>query len=169
MKLYILRHGDAGEHGDPRYANDGDRPLTAKGIRRTEALVQALRRLDITFDVILSSPLVRAHETAAIVERGLHPGMRLVLTDHLAPGGDFAQLVQEVNAMRPARSSILLVGHEPDLSGIISLLCTGGPRLALTLKKGGLCRMDVASLRAGFCASLEWLITPGVIDEGNTP
>ena len=164
MKLYILRHGDAGEHGDPRYPNDGDRPLTSKGIRRTEALVRDLRRLDITFDVILASPLVRARETAKIVADGLRPPVQMTLTDHLAPGGDFEMLVREVNATEPACDSVLLVGHEPDLSDLISLLCTGGAHLILTLKKGGLCRMDVASLRAAQCASLEWLVAPGLLD-----
>jgi len=163
MKLYILRHGEAAEHGDPRYKNDADRPLTPKGIQRTKALAHALRQLDITFDVIFSSPLVRAREMAEVVERGLRLHGRLELTEHLAPSGDVEKLVHQLNKVRPAPESILLVGHEPYLSSLISLLCTGGSHLSLTLKKGGLCRMEVESLRAARCASLEWLLSPRLI------
>jgi phosphohistidine phosphatase SixA len=58
---------------------------------------------------------------------------------------------------------VLLVGHEPYLSGLISLLCTGGPDLALTMKKGGLCRLGVEVLSCGQCATLEWLLSPRVL------
>lgn len=159
MKLYILRHGEAAEHGDPRYKNDSDRPLTPKGIQRTKALAHALRQLDITFDVIFSSPLVRARETAEIAERGLRLQGRLELTEHLAPSGDVEKLVHQLNKVRPTPESILLVGHEPYLSSLISLLCTGGSHLSLILKKGGLCRMEVETLRSARCASLEWLVS----------
>jgi phosphohistidine phosphatase len=163
MKLYILRHGEAAEHGDPRYLNDADRPLTPKGIQRTKALAHALRQMDITFDVIFSSPLVRARETAEIVERGLRLHGRLELTEHLAPSGDVEKLAHQLNKVRPAPESVLLVGHEPYLSSLISLLCTGGSHLSLTLKKGGLCRMEVETVRAARCASLEWLLAPRLI------
>jgi phosphohistidine phosphatase len=163
MKLYILRHGDAAERGDPRYERDDDRPLTNKGIARTEALARALVEWEVTFDALFSSPLVRAHETAEIVARALHVRDRLALTEHLAPAGDVGQLVHQVNALQPAPANVLLVGHEPDLSGLISLLCTGGSRLRLTMKKGGLCRMEIPALRAGQCATLEWLLSPAVI------
>ncbi|MGD0614137.1 MAG: phosphoglycerate mutase family protein, partial [Verrucomicrobiota bacterium] len=70
MKLYILRHGDAVEHGDPRY-KENDRPLTPKGIQRTKLLAHALRQMEVSFDAVFSSPLARARETAEIVARGL--------------------------------------------------------------------------------------------------
>ena len=160
MKLYILRHGEAADHGDPRYENDADRPLTPRGIQRTKALAHTLRLMDISFDVIFSSPLVRARETAEIVERGLRLHGRLELTEHLALSGDVEKLVHQLNKIRPAPGSILLVGHEPYLSHLVSLLCTGGSHLSLALKKSGLCRMEVETLRAARCASLEWLLSP---------
>lgn len=163
MKLYILRHGEAGEHGDPKYKNDAERPLTPKGIQRTRLLAHALRQMEIAFDVIYSSPLARARETAEIVERGLRLHGRLELTEDLSPSGDVEKLLHQLNKLRPMPESILLVGHEPYLSSLISLLCTGGSHLSLTLKKGGLCRMEAESLRSARCASLEWLLTPRVI------
>src|SRR5262245_24125207 len=123
MKLYILRHGDAAEHGDPRY-KENERPLTSKGIQRTKQLAHTLREMEISFDVILSSPLTRARETAEIVARG-HKG-KVELTDHLSPSGSMEKLVGEIHAIYPAPKSVLLTGHEPYLSAFISLLCVGG-------------------------------------------
>jgi phosphohistidine phosphatase len=160
MKLYVLRHGEAADHGDPHYPNDADRPLTERGVQRTKTLAHALRQWEITFDVIFSSPLVRARETAEIVERGLRLHDRLEFTDHLAPSGDFGELISCLNEIRPTPKNLLLVGHEPHLSGLVSLLCTGGQHLMLTLKKGGLCRLEVERLRVGRSASLEWLLAP---------
>src|ERR1044071_4815068 len=113
MKLYILRHGDAGEPGDPRY-KENERPLTPKGIQRTKQLAHALREMEVTFDAIWTSPLTRARETADLVARGLKLAEKLKTTEHLAPAGDIKCLVDEVNAARPG--SILLVGHEPYVS-----------------------------------------------------
>ena len=62
--------------------------------------------------------------------------------------------------IRPRPESVLLVGHEPYLSGFIALLCAGDGGLRLALKKGGLCRLDAETLRHGQCATLEWLFTP---------
>src|SRR6266536_5190606 len=102
MKLYLLRHGEAVEPGDPKFANDAERPLTPKGIQRTKLLAYTLRQMEISFDVIVSSPLVRARETAEIVERGLRLHGRLEFTEHLAPSGDVEKLVHQLNKLRPA-------------------------------------------------------------------
>jgi phosphohistidine phosphatase len=163
MKLYILRHGDAVEPGSGRFGED-ERPLTAKGIQRTELLASALRQMEIVFDVILSSPLARACETAEIVARRLRQERTLQLTPDLAPGGNLEGLVRRINALRPIPESVLVVGHEPYLSGLISLVCCGGPGLSLTFKKGGLCRLELNVLSCGKCATLEWLLPPRLLE-----
>lgn len=160
MKLYILRHGDAMPHDDPRYEKDADRPLTVKGIQRTKQLAHDLRGLEVEFDAILSSPLVRARETAEIVARGLRLNSKLELTPHLSPEGDPEKLIAQINALRPSPKSVLLVGHEPYLSSLVSVLSTGGSLLLLTLKKGGLVRMEAEALAYARCAALEWLTAP---------
>ena len=157
MKLYILRHGDAVEHGDPRY-NENARPLTRKGVQRTRQLAHALRRMRIRFDVIRSSPLVRAKQTAEIVARGLR--QEFSLTDALKPSANLRELVEDLNALGPVAGSVLLVGHEPYLGNFVSLICTGGLDLPLKLKKGGLVRLEVEHLSPAKCAVLEWLIQP---------
>jgi phosphohistidine phosphatase len=162
MKLYILRHGDAVEFGDSRY-KEAERPLTPRGIQRTKLLTHALRQMEISFDAVLSSPLLRAKETAEIVVRGMHLPATLKLTDSLAPSGSMESLVHEITAIRPIPDNALLVGHEPYLSGFISLLCTGGTELSLTMKKGGLCRLEVESPSCSRCAVLEWLMPPRLL------
>ncbi len=157
MKLYILRHGEAAEHGDPRY-RETERPLTEKGAQRTKQLAHALREQEIQFDRILSSPLTRARQTAEIVAKRFEKPVEL--TDALTPSGSMKALVEEIDRMRPLPSSVLLVGHEPYLSGFISLLCIGGPNLPLRLKKGSLCRLEIERLAADKCATLEWVIPP---------
>lgn len=161
MKLYLLRHGDAGEAGDPK-VKDSERPLTPKGIQRTKQLAEALEQMEVSFDVILSSPLVRARETAEIVARGLKFGGKVELTDSLTPFGSMENIVHQLTTLRPVPQSVLLVGHEPYLSGFISLLCTGGPGLGLEMKKGALCRLEVTAVGCGRCATLEWLLPPRV-------
>jgi len=168
MKLYVLRHADAADDNDPRFENDADRPLTIKGVRRTKLLAHALRQWEITFDAILSSPLLRARETAEIVMRGLRLQGKLELSDHLAPSGDVEKLLNRLNTLRPVPKNALLVGHEPYLSNLISLLCAGGPNLSLTLKKGGLCRMEVDQLHSARCANLEWLLAPLLLGSSRT-
>ena len=162
MKLYLLRHGDAVEAGDPKF-KEAERPLTPKGIQRTKQLAHALQQMEISFEAMLSSPLVRARETAEIVVRGLESSGKLELTDSLTPFGSMENLVSLLKTLRPVPENVLLVGHEPYLSGFISLLCTGGPGLSLTMKKGALCRLEVDSPSCGKCATLEWLVQPRLI------
>src|SRR5262245_40574255 len=114
MKLYLLRHGIAAERGTGQHASDADRPLTAKGRRKLRRAAAAIRAMELSFDAILSSPLVRARQTAELVAKALHCRHRLELTDLLAPGADAAGLVRRLKQLKP--QSVLLVGHEPDLS-----------------------------------------------------
>src|SRR5205809_7257709 len=100
MKLYILRHGDAAEHGDPRF-KENERPLTPKGTQRTKQLAHTLREMEVSFDTILSSPLTRARQTAEIVARGTRPQRDVGLSEHLTPSGSMEKLVEQIHVLRP--------------------------------------------------------------------
>ena len=160
MKLYLLRHADAGEASAEGYTTDAARALTPKGIKRTRQLANALRQMEITFDVILSSPLIRAQQTAEIIARSLGKEKQLRHVGQLAPDGALTDAIALIESTRVKADSVLLVGHEPNLSRLISLLCTGGTNLGLTLKKGGLCRLELTDVKSGPCATLEWLLSP---------
>jgi phosphohistidine phosphatase len=159
MKLYILRHAEAGEANAEGYTTDAARALTPKGIKRTRQLANALRQMEITFDVLLTSPLIRAQQTAEIVARSLGKEKQLRHVSQLAPDAVLTDVLALIESVRTKASSLLLVGHEPSLSRLISLLCTGGSNLGLTLKKGGLCRLELNEAKPG-SASLEWLLAP---------
>lgn len=160
MELYLLRHGIAAERS-PRWAgHDADRPLTKKGARKVIRVAEAMKGMDLSFDLILSSPFKRARETAEIVADLFDCGDRLKYSAHLKVGGSPGLLIREIKTHYPSCRSVLLVGHEPYLSSLISVLMSGKNELSVTMKKGGLCKLEVQSLRHGRCASLEWLLGP---------
>jgi len=160
MDLYILRHGIAVEPGTPGYENDADRPLTPEGQRKLRQIADAMEALELSFDRILSSPYLRARQTAEIVAEALEARQKLELSDTLTPGGSIKRLVELLNRLEPSPESVLLVGHEPYLSGLISLLVSGKETFAVVMKKGGLCKLTIESLKPGRCAALQWLLTP---------
>ena len=163
MNLFILRHGiaaDLGDPGLPKDLTDADRPLTAKGKKKLWRATGAMQALGLRFDVVLSSPLLRAMQTAQIVAGAMELRKKLVLTDSLAPGGSPKALIDQINQLEPRAKNILLVGHEPYLSKFIALLTTGNTSAELELKKGGLAKMETPRLRYVRCAMLSWLLTP---------
>ena len=160
MELYLLRHGLAVERGAPGFDGDSARPLTSKGRRQLRKTAAAMRQMDLRFDLILSSPLLRAKQTAEIIAAELKLKKRLKFSNALAPGGDAAILLRQLARVKPPPEKLLLVGHEPDLSRLISLLVTGDGRLQLDFKKGGLCKLETEDLCAGKCALFAWLLTP---------
>ncbi len=160
MKLYILRHGIAVEPGTPGYDTDAERPLIPEGERKLGQIADAMEALELSFDLILSSPYLRARQTGEIIAEALKAHKKLELSDSLTPGGSTKKLVELLNRLQPSPESVLLVGHEPYLSGLISLLVSGKAGSAVVMKKGGLCKLSTESLQHGRCAALEWLLTP---------
>ena len=163
MNLSLLRHGIATDAGAPGAAGDHARPLTDEGRDKTTRVAAALQRMGIAFDLILSSPLVRARETAEIVAATLNAKKALRLSERLAPGGTLQALVDELNRDHGRCEEVLLVGHEPDFSRHTSVLITGRPTAQIEMKKAGLCRLQVDELRAGRCATLQWLLPPKLL------
>jgi phosphohistidine phosphatase len=157
MELYFLRHGIAAD-AEPDGMGDAGRPLTKEGIAKMQAGARGMRQLGLQLDALLSSPLVRARETAAIVARALGP--ELQLADELAPGCDLGQLFALLGEHRAAER-VMLVGHEPDFSGLIGAL-TGGSQVLM--KKGGLARVDTELLEQG-AGTLTWLLPPRILRE----
>ena len=119
-----------------------------------------MKAMELSFDLILSSPYVRARQTAEIVANVFGLAKKLEFSPALAADGNPQDLVDELKKRRGKPGSIMVVGHEPYLSRLISLLISGGTSLPITLKKGGLCKLSVDALRYGRCANLQWLLTP---------
>ncbi len=161
MRLILLRHALALEAGTHGVTRDADRPLAPKGERNAARAADALEALGLDLDLILSSPLLRARQTAEIVAKAMDKPKLLELTNTLAPGGSFQKLAELINRKEPPRDAVLLVGHEPYLSDLVALLVFGEARAGVVMKKSGLCGLWIeGALKAGRCAQLEWLLTP---------
>jgi phosphohistidine phosphatase len=160
MNLYLLRHGIAVEPGTAGHEPDSERPLTAKGKSRLHAAARAMEDLGLSFDLILSSPFLRARQTAEIIARDFKLRKQLAFSDDLTPAGNPRLLIQQINKRRPEPESVLLVGHEPYLGKLIALLAAGNTSLEIDFKKGGLCKLEADFLLYGRCAKLVWLLTP---------
>lgn len=160
MQLYILRHAIAVERGTAGYARDSERPLTDKGASKMRRIARGMQSLGLSFELVISSPYTRARQTAEILVDVYDMKDRLVFSGHLAAEASARDIVEEIDARYSRHRSLVLVGHEPYLSGLISTLVSGDDGLSITLKKGGLCLLDIGTLRYGRCATLEWLLTP---------
>jgi len=160
MELYILRHAIAVERGTKGYEDDTQRPLTPKGERKMRRVAKGMKKLGLSFDLILSSRLTRARQTAQIVAETFEAVERLKFSAHLAPDGETEDLIHDLKRLYHRPNSVVLVGHEPYLSGLMATLLTGKSALDVNFKKGSLCLLTVDSLQHGRCATLEWLLTP---------
>jgi len=159
MELYILRHGLAGEFGDPSYPDDSQRPLTAEGRRKMHQAALGMKALGLKFDLAFASPYLRARQTAEIVCRQLDCLDILQITENLEPGRDPRKLIAEINQNDLKNKSVLIAGHEPFLSGLISYLISGSHSPQIEFKKGALCKLEAEELKYGRCAELHWLLT----------
>jgi phosphohistidine phosphatase len=155
MEIYILRHGIAedGKPGQP----DPERKLTSEGKEKLRRTLACARKAGVSPDAILSSPYTRAVETAALAQDELRVAERIVETNALTPMESAERAWNEIRMHRDA-SQILLAGHEPQLSNLVSYL-TGSPGVAVQMKKGALARIDVASLGPEPRGVLVWLLT----------
>ncbi len=160
MNIFVLRHGIAVEAGAAGFNKDSDRTLIPKGERKLCQVADAMGAMELSFDVILTSPYVRARQTAEIIAEALEAKKKLENTEHLTPGGSVKKLIEYIGSIKPTAENVLLVGHEPSLSELISLLISGDSQAGVLMKKGGLCKLTTESLQYGRCATLEWLLTP---------
>lgn len=160
MDLYLLRHAIAVERGSQGYEEDSQRPLTPDGRRKMERVATGMKALGLSFDWIFSSPSRRARATAEIVAKAFKLPRKMKFSGHLAPDGDPELLVEQMGRMRGSPMGVLVVGHEPYLSGLVGTLIGGHGGVGLQLKKGGLCKLATGNLKFGCCAELKWLLTP---------
>ena len=154
--IYFLRHGlaDRSEWS----GDDFQRPLTAVGKAQMAREAKTIARLNLEVDLILSSPLARAHQTADIVAGALDMRDRLVADRRLAPGFDVGAL-EEMVREHPGLSTFMVVGHEPDFSETISALIGGG---RIVCKKGAMARVDLPD-DGSLNGELVWLVPPGIL------
>ena len=156
MDIYLIRHGDtvvADWHGQ----DDALRPLTPEGIARLKRQANTLAQWNLPIDTLVSSPFIRAHQTAEIVGEAMHLP---VLEDALLTRTQFGLVqLEQVLAKYPQSQHLMLAGHEPDFSKIMSALIGGG---SLTIDHGGIGRISMKSNHPP-SGTLVWLLTPDVM------
>ena len=162
MKLYIVRHAVAVSKNIPGPA-DSERPLTEDGMADMRVGAVGLRGIGVRPKAILSSPLVRARQTAEILARELCDGNAPIrITEFLSPDGKLEQVYREIHRERRLES-IMLVGHEPSLGEIAGSIVWGSPEYAISLKKGGACAIDLERISPPPRGALLFLVTPGIL------
>ena len=138
MDLFVLRHGKAGQSYEG--PDDSTRALTAGGKNEIRRVARWMRSKKIRFDVIATSPLTRARQTAEIVARSLGEKDRLEIWEELSPGGDPDTICYHA-AQYGGDAAVLIIGHEPALSMLIGRIISGGDSASLVLAKGGLAKI----------------------------
>lgn len=154
MLLLIVRHAIA---EDSAAGGDAARPLSARGRKRMMLAAHGLARVLEAPHVLASSPLVRAVQTADLLA-DVYPGARRVLLDELAPGGDLARLVARLAGYEAP--SLAVVGHEPDLGALASLLLSGRHGTFVEMRKGAACLLRFDSRPATGAGTLLWHLPP---------
>jgi phosphohistidine phosphatase len=155
-ELYLIRHGIAEERGDA-WPDDSKRPLTEDGMSRLRKSARALARLGVSFDIVLTSPLVRTQQTAEIVAAAFSPKPPIVSVDALTPEGSPAAVINELEK-HAKRTRIAIVGHEPGIGDLAAKLV--GMRAEMEFKKGAIARIDVEAVPPKTPGMLRWFVPP---------
>jgi phosphohistidine phosphatase len=160
MQVVLVRHAIAHERSRTRWPKDSQRPLTPDGIRRFEKAARGLARHLPRSAALLTSPFVRARDTAAILQR-IAQLREAVESPELSAGRDVKHVITLLRKQR-ARC-VVLVGHEPDLSLLLSSMLGGVARLKFTLKKGGAACVEFGKTIEPGGASLLWMLPPRML------
>ena len=161
MDLLLVRHGPAGSREEFAKTGQPDdlRPLTKPGMREMKAVARGLRRIIPSVDSIVSSPLVRARQTAEIIAAAYDT--RIVESDVLRPDTEF-QSFESWMRRQPSEGVVVAVGHEPHLSGLVAYLIGDHGDARIDLKKSGACLLRFDGRPKRGAGTLRWLLTPDI-------
>jgi phosphohistidine phosphatase len=163
MELYILRNGEAGSH-TADISREFHRSLSEAGRAEVEGVGRWLAGQEVRFDVVATSPLPRARETAEIVARAVGYENQILQWKALEPEADTLSLLGHLTEFFKIHT-VLLVGHEPELSRMISLLIAGHHHCGISLQRAGLCRLRRVTFYDMPAGELHWLLSPRVMHE----
>jgi phosphohistidine phosphatase len=155
MIVYFLRHASAGQH-DVNPKKDEKRPLDQDGIDQCGYVGRALAAMDVQVDAVITSPLKRATQTAALVANEIGYEAKLQIEDGLRPAATFVDF-RKLLAKYDRFEAIMVVGHNPNLSEFLGRVISGETgKNGVDLKKGAVARVEVARQRG----VLQWCVTP---------
>lgn len=161
MQLYVVRHGIAVDRQDPKCPSDPERYLTEEGVEKTRQVAKGMAALGITGDLFLTSPYVRATQTAEIFASALdYAKQKIRRTDLLLPGAEPSLLFRELARDKQA-SSVFLFGHAPQLDDVIAA-ALGSKKHVTALKKAGVALVELKRVSPPI-AVLVWLAIPKLL------
>ena len=161
MQLYIVRHGIAIDREDPKCPPDPERYLTQEGVEKTKQVAKGMAALGITGDLFLTSPYVRAAQTAEIFASALdYAKQKIRQTDLLLPGAEPSLLFRDLAKDKQA-SSVFLFGHAPQLDDVIAT-ALGSKKHITTLKKAGVALVELKRISPPI-GVLVWLAIPKLL------
>jgi phosphohistidine phosphatase len=162
MELFILRHGEAGQRSSQ--VSDRIRPLTATGKVEIMETAKAFKIIGLKFDLVVTSPLKRAYDTAMIVSNIFDIGNRVQVWNELAPEGQRTEVYRKISRLRE-EYAVLIVGHQPLLGEIVNDMIHKGKSSPcnLLLKKGGVVRLRLLSKSNIPRGELRWLLSPRIL------
>ncbi len=162
FRLYVMRHGIAVARGSSGFPNDAERPLTPEGKAKMKVIARGLITMGVRVDSVVTSPFLRARETAEIVAESFGHNLAVQFSDDLQPGRSLEGLIAHLGKLG-SRGSTLVVGHEPDLSDGVARLIGASPRANFRFKKGGCCRIDFEDFPQRLTGKMVWWLTPRVL------
>ncbi|PSB12366.1 phosphohistidine phosphatase SixA [Pleurocapsa sp. CCALA 161] len=159
MEVYLIRHGIAAEKGT--YADDEQRPLIKKGQDKTAQVAQRLLSVGLKFDLLLSSPLVRAYQTAEILQQA-SLAKTIETFAPLKPDGAIAEWVkwQQQYQVQHPDAKIALVGHQPDLGNWAEMMLWGAIQGQIEVKKAGVMGLKIPPIGTPIARSTLFLHVP---------
>jgi phosphohistidine phosphatase len=158
MDLYLIRHADAVPVGEQGITDDFDRPLSAKGQRETQGLAAALSRRGVRLDKMVTSPLLRARQTAeGLIGAWASPTLELCVCEDLAPAGKRRRMARFLRKL--GGDSFALVGHQPDLGELAGWLI-GSRSARVEMAKAGVAYIACDDQPGKGGGALVWLTTP---------
>ncbi len=161
MQLYIVRHGIAIDREDPKCPPDPERYLTEEGFEKTRQVAKGVAALDVKAGLFLTSPYVRATQTAEIFADALsYAKQKIRRSDLLLPGAEPSLLFRELAKEKQA-SSVFLFGHAPQLDDLIAT-ALGSKKHLTALKKAGVALIELKRVSAPI-GVLVWLATPKLL------
>ena len=165
MELFILRHGETSK----RLSRSGglDRPLTYTGTADIKNIANSIKKLRIKIDLIVTSPISSCKQTGEIINDMFKKRIPIIFCNDLKPEGEILDFYNKISKYKD-RSSILIVGHEPYLSGMINDIISNdnynkNHNNNIILKKAGLSRIKITSTVPKFKGELRWLLTPRIL------
>jgi len=158
MDLYLIRHADAEPLSPGGPSSDAERPLSADGLKQTQVLADSLQKRGIRPELIVSSPLLRARQTAEGLLRGWSAsGPEVCTCEHLEPGGRRRKLVRFLR--QTGKNAVALVGHEPDLGELAAWL-VGSKKAQIAFAKAAVAFISFDDVAGKGGGALKWLVTP---------